>query len=467
MIFKFAFRSVVLFALLFLPLNLHAITHSVAVMPFENTAKDSSLDWLSMGIPETITNDLFAIKGLVLVERLQLRKVMDEQKLQFTGAIDDKTVVQVGKLIGASVLVVGAFQKQDDIVRLTARFVDVKTGGILQTAKVTGQMKEIFELQDQIVKDLAKNLNIELKQEELAKLNIKPTQSLEAYKHFGQGALLQAKKDYQGAVKELKKATTLDPKFAAANAKFKDAFWSLNKENYWTYETLHETKGKLDKNEPMTSQSKSLSTRRAGGMEDFNGTPAFFYDTEMDMELTQNFNKTDRKSKSRAVTSMYHSKGNDGIYVLGTKMEIKTELYRGKGDPVVMTSTSTSTSTMIFDPPILAFPYDLKVGKKWAMNSTIKAVAMNIPMLSENEVVGKEMLTVPAGIFECFVVENKAISESEVKGVGKLISEILTTSWFAPGVGTIKTRTVAESKSQTYESSLITEMVLKEYHIQQ
>lgn len=59
--------SILMFFFL-LPANFFSITHSVAVMPFENVNKDTSLDWLSMGISETITNDLLAIKGLALVE---------------------------------------------------------------------------------------------------------------------------------------------------------------------------------------------------------------------------------------------------------------------------------------------------------------------------------------------------------------------------------------------------------------
>ena len=105
-----AFRFIMLCALLAFPSTVLSRTHSVAVMPFENTTNDPSLDWLSLGIPETLTNDLLAVKGIVMVERLQLRKVMEEQKLYLTGAVDSKTVVKVGKLVGANILVVGAFQ---------------------------------------------------------------------------------------------------------------------------------------------------------------------------------------------------------------------------------------------------------------------------------------------------------------------------------------------------------------------
>ncbi len=90
----------------------------MAVLPFENVTKNAEVDWLSVGIPETITSDLTAVPGLILVERLQLSKVMDEQKLQISGAVDPKTSVAIGKLVGADVMVLGAYQKLGPQIRL-------------------------------------------------------------------------------------------------------------------------------------------------------------------------------------------------------------------------------------------------------------------------------------------------------------------------------------------------------------
>jgi hypothetical protein len=79
-----------------------AAAQGIAVMPFENVTRDASLDWLSAGIPETITNSLPALKGVVLVDRVQLRRVMEEQRLQLSGLVDEPSVVRVGRLTGGS-----------------------------------------------------------------------------------------------------------------------------------------------------------------------------------------------------------------------------------------------------------------------------------------------------------------------------------------------------------------------------
>jgi len=179
---------------------------TVAVMPFTNATNETALDWLSTGISETITGDLLTLGGFVVVERLQLWQVMEEQALQLTGAVDDETVIEIGKLLGADYLIVGAYQKMGNTLRLTARFVEAESGSIRESAKVTGRIDDVFDLQDQIVSNLAANL----KQDEVetkAVLSLPdPTRSIDAFRHFGQATLLEAGRDYPGAIAELQAA---------------------------------------------------------------------------------------------------------------------------------------------------------------------------------------------------------------------------------------------------------------------
>jgi hypothetical protein len=374
--------------------------------------------------------------------------VMNEQALQLTGAIDEATVVTVGKLLGASILVVGAFQKQEQTVRLTARFVDVQTGGILQTAKATGQLKDIFDLQDQIVQTLLTNLNIELKQDELKQLAEKPTESLEAYQHFGQGSLLEARKDYPGALQELQKASAADPKFALAKNRFAEIFLSLNKGNYWTFETTSKTTGATQ------NESHGTMTNRAGGRELFNGMPVFSYISGTETQV-----KGIYTGNIQATSSSFYVKKDDGIYMVG----IKSDAMTNQG-PVLI--------TMTYEPPYLVYPYDMEVGRQWEANSAIltqtSGISSNKITQKQNEkrtVISRETITVPAGTFDCFVIKSQSLSEGKVSGLfwGRYSGTTVTTTWFAQGVGTIKMRT--ETKLKKIAS--VNEQVLKEYHIEE
>ena len=54
------------------------------------------------------------------------------------------TTVKVGKLLGASLIVTGAYQRGGSSVRLTARFVKVETGEVVGTAKVDGATSDFL-----------------------------------------------------------------------------------------------------------------------------------------------------------------------------------------------------------------------------------------------------------------------------------------------------------------------------------
>ena len=62
--------------------------------------------------------------------------------------------IRVGTLLGATMIVAGAYQKAASQVRVTARFVDVATGEIKGSAKVDGSTSDFLSLQDKITAEL-------------------------------------------------------------------------------------------------------------------------------------------------------------------------------------------------------------------------------------------------------------------------------------------------------------------------
>ena len=122
----------------------------VAVMPFKNLNGDTSLDWLKAGIAETMISDLKKSGRMQVVERDQIDKAMAEMALQGATGTEESTAAKLGKMVGAKTVVLGGFQKAGNEMRITARFVVVETGVILDTAKATGKMRDIFSLQDEI-----------------------------------------------------------------------------------------------------------------------------------------------------------------------------------------------------------------------------------------------------------------------------------------------------------------------------
>jgi TolB-like protein len=119
---------------------------TVAVMPFADlTSKNGAV---GEAIRETVTADLRGVPGLRVVERARLDQVLAE---------NNRDAVRAGKLVGATILVTGGYQRVGGDVRLTARFVDVESGVVLGSAKVDGAAGDLLSLQDRITVELARS----------------------------------------------------------------------------------------------------------------------------------------------------------------------------------------------------------------------------------------------------------------------------------------------------------------------
>ena len=201
--------------LLLWPATAHAAgdkPRAVAVMPFRNASGEAQLEWLSLGIAEAMTSDLRKIRAFRVVERTQVERALGELKLQ-KGADPQAHAADLGKLVGARLLVVGGYQVSGQSARLTARFVDVETGVVENAAKVTGPLKQIFALEDRIVDQLTARYRVPVSKEERAEVRKVPTKNLDAFRLYAL-ALGAGSSDEKRAF--LKSAVALDPRFTFA-----------------------------------------------------------------------------------------------------------------------------------------------------------------------------------------------------------------------------------------------------------
>ena len=128
-----------------------AVEGPVAVMSFKNLNADPQMDWMRVGVAETLVSDLKKRSTLRVVERDQVDKALSEVMLQGKQGAEESTAAKVGKLVGAKTIVLGAFQKAGNQLRITARFITAETGEVVDTAKTTGPVSDVFLLQDGIV----------------------------------------------------------------------------------------------------------------------------------------------------------------------------------------------------------------------------------------------------------------------------------------------------------------------------
>ncbi len=91
---------------------------------------------LAESVEEGVINELVNIKGAKVFTRTDLQKVLQEQKFQMSGLVDDNTAVRIGKLAGVRYVVTGAINNVD------LKWVDLEDlkGGLQKHAGLVGSV---------------------------------------------------------------------------------------------------------------------------------------------------------------------------------------------------------------------------------------------------------------------------------------------------------------------------------------
>mgnify|MGYP001469946407 FL=1 len=127
---------------------------TVAVIPFTNISGDDADDWIGDGIAETVMADLESQALLTVIARERVQSLLDGQGSE----IDALATLALGRELGARWVVTGGYQRLGDQLRITARMVDADSGVVVQTLKADGDLTQIFDLQDQIARELTTDL---------------------------------------------------------------------------------------------------------------------------------------------------------------------------------------------------------------------------------------------------------------------------------------------------------------------
>src|SRR5262249_51282089 len=190
---------------------------SVAVLRFNNVTKSPEDDWLGVGVAETVTADLKNVEGLTVIGRELIYEALRRWSAENHTDFDEKFATRVGREVGARWIIGGGYQRIGEMLRITARFVEVATGEALKTVKIDGRMSEVFDLQDKIVHDLSRNLDLD--SGKLKDVVQRETYVIEAYEACTRARMelfSGSREGLDGAVQLLEKAIALDPNYAEA-----------------------------------------------------------------------------------------------------------------------------------------------------------------------------------------------------------------------------------------------------------
>ena len=213
---------------------------SVAVLYFENLSGAKEDEYLRDGITEDVITELSKIRGLNIFSRPTVL------------AFRDRTVTpqQVGQKLGAAYVLTGTLRRAGARLRITAQLVDARTDFPLWSERFDREMKDVFEVQDEMARRIAEALRVTLSPEELEALAVKPTDNLQAYDLYLRGkryARRQTRQDLEFALQMFENGVAIDPSFALAYAACANAcamfYCNYSRDPVWV-ERAREASGK-------------------------------------------------------------------------------------------------------------------------------------------------------------------------------------------------------------------------------
>ena len=199
-------------------------TKSVAVLYFENLSGARDDEYFRDGITEDIITELSKIKGLNIFSRPTVLVYRDKQV----------TPAQIGQQLKAGYVLAGSLRRAGNRLRINAQLVDTSTDFPIWSERYDREMKDVFEVQDEIASKIAQALRITLSPQEQEELAAKPTDNLQAYDLYLRGksyARRLQRQDLEFALQMFENAVALDPNFALAYA----AIANVCAQNHYNY----------------------------------------------------------------------------------------------------------------------------------------------------------------------------------------------------------------------------------------
>jgi len=208
---------------------------SLAVLYFENLAKDSDSEYFCAGITEDILTDLSKIKGLRVSSRNAVAR--------YRGASVD--IPKVAAELGVGAVLEGSVRRAGDRVRISAQLVNAADGFHLWAERYDRTLEDVFAVQEEIASSIAQALRVALSPAESESLVKDRPNDVRAYDLY-----LKGRDRYSGynakALREaldfFQQAIAIDPTYALAYAGIADCYGQMNQwggaEKDWDLEQL-------------------------------------------------------------------------------------------------------------------------------------------------------------------------------------------------------------------------------------
>ena len=196
---------------------------SIVVLPFEDLSPAKDNEYFSDGLSEELITDLSGVAGVRVVSRTT------SMRLKGHG----RDVASIARELAVHYVLDGSVRKSGSDLRITAQLIDASTDTQLWGGKYTGSLNDVFDIQEQVSRQIVDALKVTLTLQETVGLTKRATLNPEAFDLALRGRHLLdrfTRRDLLAAVELFQEAIARDSRYAPAFAGLAEAHATIYQE---------------------------------------------------------------------------------------------------------------------------------------------------------------------------------------------------------------------------------------------
>ncbi len=150
---------------------------SIAVLPFANISADAENEYFCDGLAEELLNALAKIDDLNVAARTSA--------FSFKGK--NTNVSEIGNILNVNTILEGSVRKSGNRLRISVQLINASNGYHIWSERYDGELKDIFDLQDEITLAVIDELKVKFLSEEKAEVLKRYTDNPQAYEFYLKG----------------------------------------------------------------------------------------------------------------------------------------------------------------------------------------------------------------------------------------------------------------------------------------
>jgi len=197
------------------------LIRSIAVLPLLNLSNVPEQEFFSDGTTDALISSLAQIHALQVTSRTSIMRYKRVEK----------SIPEIGRELGVDAVIEGSVQRAGNRIRITAALIRATTNTHLWSHDYDGDASDLFRLQSDVARAVAREVGVALTPEEGNRLeHVRPVNALaqDAYLLGRHRLFRQSVTDIQEAIQQFERATRLDPNYAQAWAALSVAVASLH-----------------------------------------------------------------------------------------------------------------------------------------------------------------------------------------------------------------------------------------------